>query len=72
MRAFDYLHIIINTAEYGGPYSWEFVQKQLKKLGQEGWELVNMTPDWIESSYAVDIPYSEIVVWYCTFKRSLS
>ena len=86
MANFEYLHTRIIAAEDVDeeeegevPYLDEYVQGELNRLGQEGWELVNMTPDW---EWAYDSPRGALVEasysfpdyisgWYCTFKRPL-
>jgi hypothetical protein len=47
MRAFEYLNTYVDAVESSGTYQSQLVEEQLNKLGQEGWELVNMTPDWV-------------------------
>ena len=82
MATFEYLHIWISAAEDVDeegevPYLHESVQGELNGLGQEGWELVNMTPHWEWAYETMDVgdaevPYSMpdyISGWYCTFKR---
>ena len=45
MRAFEYLHKYIFTTAPRFTSSRD-VQEDLNALGREGWELVDMTPDW--------------------------
>jgi hypothetical protein len=77
MSEFEYLHTFIGAAESNKTYPAELVEEQLNKLGQRGWELVNMTPDWAwvyeDALYSSpDSVPDHIQGWYCTFKRSLS
>ena len=51
MPAFEYLHTWISVAEdeesdEDSDYDYLYVQAELNGLGQEGWELMSMTPDW--------------------------
>ena len=88
MPNFEYLHIEIPAAESeDDPYPDESIQQELNRLGQQGWELVNMTPHW-EWTYdtvnvtleydpgesTLEAPFAvpdHISGWYCTFRRLL-
>jgi hypothetical protein len=55
MGAFEYQHILIDAASSSESYPSGLVEEQLNKLGQEGWELVNMTPDWEWAGEAIAV-----------------
>ncbi len=55
-------------------YSEQVVEDALNKLGQDGWELVNMEPKWVyrSSRHTMEAVEPEIIeCWYATFKRPL-
>ena len=83
MVRFEYRHKYIpaDNAIGSEKYNDEHIKQELNKLGEDGWELVSMTPDWewVSSQTCdagdIEAPYSypnRIEGWYCTFKRTPS
>ena len=69
MATFEYLHIWIPAAEEDEDdeedeilYPYGSIQTELNRLGQQGWELVNMTPHWEWTYDSIDVghEYSSI------------
>jgi hypothetical protein len=62
MTKVEYRHIWIpsgdkNDAGDETPYSFEQMEEELNRRGEQGWELVNMTPDWEWNVATIDVTH---------------
>lgn len=84
MPRYTYWHGYIENPGGKTSYDWKFISNWLKEMGNDGWELVNMTPDWawgtvsglpsreLLSDDTTKGPYSVplyLAQWFCTFKK---
>jgi hypothetical protein len=58
MKKFDYKTVYINYGEFDEMVGENLFEKELKALGQEGWELVTADDDGVE-------------IWFGIFKKEL-
>jgi len=91
MQRWEYKHLFIKACDAKEPtgflaesthpevglYPFSEVESQLAKMGQEGWDLISMEPEWfwerVGVSLATEITRPKVIIgWYCTFKRPTS